>query len=102
MLGTPLLVDLKPSRRFLAADMHRAGGVRLLARGKHFPPAAKTVTGLSITAISESAVENPGREVIAPMERPLKKAGGIGRPGRAIPPAYLPSTQHWSRPVRRE
>src|SRR5947209_1702169 len=28
---TPLLADLKPSGRFVAADMHRAGGVRLLA-----------------------------------------------------------------------
>ncbi len=29
---TPLLADLKPSGRFVAADMHRAGGVRLLVR----------------------------------------------------------------------
>src|SRR6266487_4273537 len=28
---TPLLCDLKPSGRFVAADMHRAGGIRLLA-----------------------------------------------------------------------
>src|SRR5579859_2900806 len=28
---TPLLADLKPSGRFVAADMHRAGGIRLLA-----------------------------------------------------------------------
>ena len=26
---TPLLADLKPSGRFVAADMHRAGGIRL-------------------------------------------------------------------------
>src|SRR3954471_14868121 len=36
---TPLITDLKPSGRFVAADMHRAGGIRLLAqkllRGKH-------------------------------------------------------------------
>ncbi len=29
---TPLLADLKPSGRFVASDMHRAGGIRLLAR----------------------------------------------------------------------
>ena len=29
---TPLLADLKPSGRFVAADMHRAGGMRLLAQ----------------------------------------------------------------------
>jgi dihydroxy-acid dehydratase len=78
---TPLLADLKPSGRFVAADMHRAGGVRLLARrllrGNHLHPAATTVTGLSIKAESESAIETPGQEVIAPLERPLKKTGGL-------------------------
>jgi dihydroxy-acid dehydratase len=78
---TPLLADLKPSGRFVAADMHRAGGVRLLARrllrGNHLHPAAKTVTGLSLGAETESAVETPGQEVIAPLDRPLKKTGGL-------------------------
>ena len=78
---TPLLADLKPSGRFVAADMHRAGGIRLLARrllrGNHLHPAAKTVTGLSIEAESESAIETPGQEVIAPLEKPLKKTGGL-------------------------
>src|ERR1700716_2950081 len=62
---TPLLADLKPSGRFVAADMHRAGGVRLLARrllrGKHLHPKTLTVTGLSISAESESAIETPGQ-----------------------------------------
>jgi dihydroxy-acid dehydratase len=78
---TPLLADLKPSGRFVAADMHRAGGVRLLAQrllhGNHLHPTAKTVTGLSLKAESESAIETPGQEVIAPLERPLKKTGGL-------------------------
>jgi dihydroxy-acid dehydratase len=78
---TPLLADLKPSGRFVAADMHRAGGIRLLARrllnGKHIHPAAKTVTGLSLKVESESAVESPGQAVIAPLEKPLKKTGGL-------------------------
>jgi dihydroxy-acid dehydratase len=78
---TPLLADLKPSGRFVAADMHRAGGVRLLAQrllhGKHLHPDAKTVTGFSLKDESESAFETPGQEVIAPLERPLKKTGGL-------------------------
>jgi dihydroxy-acid dehydratase len=78
---TPLLADLKPSGRFVAADMHRAGGVRLLARrlltGKHLHPEAKTVTGVSIKTESESAFETPGQEVIAPLDKPLKKTGGL-------------------------
>jgi len=49
---TPLLADLKPAGRFVAADMHRAGGVRLLTQrllaGKHLHGAAKTVTGKTL------------------------------------------------------
>ena len=78
---TPLLADLKPSGRFVATDMHRAGGVRLLARrllrGEHLHPKTLTVTGLSISAESERAIETPGQEVIAPLEKPLKKTGGL-------------------------
>jgi len=78
---TPLLADLKPSGRFVAADMHRAGGIRLLAhrllRGNYLHPTAKTVTGLSLGAESESAIETPDQEVIAPLDKPLKKTGGL-------------------------
>jgi len=78
---TPLLADLKPSGRFVAADMHRAGGVRLLVRrllqGKHVHPAAKTVSGLSLEEESASAFETSGQEVIVPLEKPLKKTGGL-------------------------
>ena len=78
---TPFLTDLKPSGRFVAADMHRAGGVRLLAkrliRGKHLHGTAKTVTGATIAVEAESAVETPGQEVIAPLDKPLKATGGL-------------------------
>jgi dihydroxy-acid dehydratase len=78
---TPLLADLKPSGRFVASDMHRAGGIRLLARrllnGKYLHASAITVTGLTIGAETESAVETPGQEVIVPLDRPLKATGGL-------------------------
>jgi dihydroxy-acid dehydratase len=78
---TPLLADLKPSGRFVAADMHRAGGIRLLAQrllqGNYLHAAAKTVTGLSLGDEGKSAVETPGQEVIAPLAKPLKKTGGL-------------------------
>lgn len=78
---TPLLADLKPSGRFVASDMHRAGGIRLLARrllhGNYLHASAKTVTGLNIGAETESAVETPGQEVIVPLEQPLKATGGL-------------------------
>jgi dihydroxy-acid dehydratase len=78
---TPLLADLKPSGRFVASDMHRAGGIRLLARrllnGKHLHPSTNTVTGLTLGAETESAIETPGQEVIVPLDRPLKATGGL-------------------------
>ena len=78
---TPLLADLKPSGRFVSADMHRAGGIRLLIQrllqGKHFDGSAKTVTGINIQSESEKAVETPRQEVIATLDAPLKKTGGL-------------------------
>jgi len=78
---TPLLADLKPSGRFVASDMHCAGGIGLLAKrllqGKYLHSAAKTVTGLTIGAEAEKAVETPEQEVIAPLAKPLKATGGL-------------------------
>ncbi len=78
---TPLLADLKPSGRFVAADMHRAGGIGLLAKrllqGKYLHASEKTVSGLAIGAEAEQAKETPGQEVIAPLDKPLKATGGL-------------------------
>jgi dihydroxy-acid dehydratase len=78
---TPVLADLKPSGRFVATDMHRAGGVRLLGQrllsGNLLHGAAKTVSGLSLAAECEKAVEGAGQQVIASLEKPLKKTGGL-------------------------
>lgn len=78
---TPLLADLKPAGRFVAAEMHAAGGIGLLAKrlldGKYLHPSAKTVTGLSIEAEARNATETPGQEVILPLDKPLKQTGGL-------------------------
>jgi dihydroxy-acid dehydratase len=78
---TPLLADLKPAGRFVAADMHRAGGIRLLARrlirGQHLHDKTMTVTGLTLGSEAESALETPGQEVIHALEKPIKKTGGL-------------------------
>src|SRR6266536_3443744 len=78
---TPLLCDLKPSGRFVAADMHRAGGIRLLANrllnGKKLHESAMTVTGKTIGEEAAAAVETPDQEVIAPLDKPLKATGGL-------------------------
>ena len=78
---TPLLCDLKPFGRFVAADMHRAGGIRLLAnrllRAKKIHESALTVTGRTIGEEAADAVETPDQEVIAPLDKPLKATGGL-------------------------
>jgi dihydroxy-acid dehydratase len=78
---TPLLCDLKPSGKYVAADMHRAGGIRLLAnrllRGKKLHENAMTVSGKTIGEEAATAVETPDQEVIAPLDKPLKATGGL-------------------------
>src|ERR1700722_17819490 len=78
---TPVLADLKPSGRFVAADMHRAGGIGLLVKrmleGKYLHENAVTVSGQTLGAEGAKAVETPGQEVIAPLDKPLKKTGGL-------------------------
>src|SRR5881398_179888 len=64
---TPLLCDLKPFGRFVAADMHRAGGIRLLAnrllQSRKLHANAMTVTGKTIGEEAATAVETPDQEV---------------------------------------
>jgi dihydroxy-acid dehydratase len=76
-----VLCDLKPFGRFVAADMHRAGGIRLLAKrlleSKKIHANAMTVTGKTIGEEAAVAVETPDQEVIAPLDRPLKASGGL-------------------------
>jgi dihydroxy-acid dehydratase len=78
---TPLLCDLKPFGRFVAADMHRAGGIGLLAKrllqAKKLHEHAMTVTGKTIGEEAKLAVETPDQEVIAPIDKPLKATGGL-------------------------
>jgi dihydroxy-acid dehydratase len=78
---TPLLCDLKPSGKYVAADMHRAGGIRLLAnrllQGKKLHENAMTVSGKTIGEEAAAAVETPDQEVIAPLDKPLKATGGL-------------------------
>ena len=61
--------------------MHRAGGIRLLVKrmleGKYLHENAITVSGQTLGAEGAKATETPGQEVIAPLDKPLKKTGGL-------------------------
>src|SRR5207247_11034717 len=78
---TPLWADLKPGGRFTAVDLGRAGGAgvvakRLVAAGL-VDGGALTPSGRTLAEEAARAVEAPGQEVIAPLERPLKPTGGL-------------------------
>ncbi len=77
----PLLADLKPGGRFVATDLHRAGGISLLARRLSQAGAlhdeALTVTGRTIGQEAADAHETAGQEVVRPLSDPIKPTGGL-------------------------
>ncbi|HEX9426215.1 MAG TPA: dihydroxy-acid dehydratase [Candidatus Polarisedimenticolia bacterium] len=78
---TPLLADLKPGGRFVATDMHRAGGTRLLARrlieGGTLQGGTMTVSGRTIAEEAAEAVEASGQQVVRPLSNPIQATGGL-------------------------
>jgi dihydroxy-acid dehydratase len=77
----PLLADLKPGGRFVALDLHRAGGTRLVANRLRAAGLlhndAMTVSGRTIGEEASSATETPGQEVVRPLASPQKPTGGL-------------------------
>jgi len=77
----PLIADLKPGGRFVATDLHRAGGIPLVARrlieGGFIDGSALTVTGRTLGAEAAEAIETPGQEVVRPLDRPIQPTGGL-------------------------
>ena len=78
---TPLYVDLKPAGRFVATELHQAGGSLLVAKrlveAKLIDGSAQTITGRSLAAEAADAVETKGQEVVRPNGQPLKNSGGL-------------------------
>ncbi len=78
---TPIIADLKPWGRYVAADLDRAGGTRLVAKhllehgkldGRQLTPSGKT-----LAEEAALAVETPGQDVVTTCDRPLKPNGGL-------------------------
>ena len=78
---TPLIADLKPTGRFVATDMHRAGGIALFAQrllaGGYLHGDCLTVTGRTLAEEAARAKETPGQEVIRPLSNPISASGGL-------------------------
>ncbi len=78
---TPLLADLKPGGRYVAVDLERVGGIRLLAKrlldAGILHADAVTVSGKTIGEEAVSAEEAPGQDVVRSLENPIKRSGGL-------------------------
>jgi dihydroxy-acid dehydratase len=77
----PVLADLKPGGRFVATDLHAAGGTRLVAQrlmeAGALDGTAVTVTGHTIGEEAAQAIETPGQQVVRSAADPIKRSGGL-------------------------
>ena len=78
---TPIIGDLRPGGRYVALDMDRAGGTRLLAKrlleGDRVHGDQPTVTGRTLADEAADAQETEGQDVIVSLDEPLKDTGGL-------------------------
>ncbi|WP_076068246.1 dihydroxy-acid dehydratase [Sphingomonas montana] len=78
---TPYIADLKPGGRYVAKDMHEAGGVymlmkTLLAEGLLHGD-CMTVTGKTLAENIDQVTWNPDQKVIYDAKTPLSPTGGV-------------------------
>ena len=78
---TPLFVDLKPGGRYVAVDVHHAGGVQLITKrlveNGLADGAVMTMSGRTLADESSEAVETAGQDVVLQPSQPLKPTGGL-------------------------
>ena len=78
---TPVLADLKPAGRYVSSDMHRAGGMPLVARhlleAGLIDPDQMTVTTRTLGDEAKRGRERKGQKVLFSAINPLKKTGGL-------------------------
>jgi len=78
---TPIVASLTPGGRYVAVDLHEAGGVALITRELakaglvHGEP--RNVDGRTVDQIVADARETPGQRVVLPIDRPLSPTGGL-------------------------
>jgi dihydroxy-acid dehydratase len=78
---TPYIADLKPGGRYVARDMHLAGGIymamKTLLDGGYLNGDCLTVTGRTLAENLADIQWNPHQEVIRPVSNPLSPTGGV-------------------------
>jgi dihydroxy-acid dehydratase len=80
---TPVLCDLKPSGRFVATDLHRAGGIpqvmKMLLNHGLLHGDTLTITGKTTAEVLKDVPNEPpqGQEVIRPWDKPMYPQGHL-------------------------
>jgi dihydroxy-acid dehydratase len=78
---TPIIADLKPGGRYVAVDVHRAGGIPLIAKNLLaaglIDGSQMTPTGKTIAEEVARVTETPGQDVVRTVANPVKKTGGL-------------------------
>jgi dihydroxy-acid dehydratase len=79
--STPYIADLKPAGKYVAKDMHEAGGVymamKTLLDGGFLDPEPLTVTGKTLGENIEEVTWNPDQKVFYPFDSPITPTGGV-------------------------
>ena len=79
--STPYIADLKPGGKYVAKDMHEAGGVymamRTLLDGGFLDPEPLTVTGKTLGENIEEITWNPDQKVFYDVKTPITPTGGV-------------------------
>jgi dihydroxy-acid dehydratase len=79
--STPYLADLKPGGKYVAKDMHDAGGVYMLMKtmldGGLLDGNCMTVTGRTLGENIEQVTWNPDQKVIREVHTPITPTGGV-------------------------
>jgi dihydroxy-acid dehydratase len=77
---TPVIADLRPTGKYVALDLYRAGGTRLVAQrmleGNMLDGSTMTVTGRTLAEEAALCKETPGQKVIMPLDKPISPEGG--------------------------
>ncbi|MBE0587785.1 MAG: dihydroxy-acid dehydratase, partial [Hydrogenophaga sp.] len=80
---TPVLCDLKPSGRYLAVDLHRAGGIpqvmKVLLKAGLLHGDCLTITGQTIAEVLQAVPDAPraDQDVIRPIDKPMYAQGHL-------------------------
>ena len=78
---TPIIGDMRPTGKYVALDLFKAGGVPILINrlidGGYMAGDTPTVTGQTLAEACADAVETPGQDVIRDLDDAIKSSGGL-------------------------